>query len=72
MTVSELIDILKEVPPDHLVVLNQSIIDGVETYGPLKAVNQGTYCPDESWCGEFVAMKDTDTAPNAVALWPGD
>lgn len=72
MTAAELIDILKEVPPYHLVVLNQPIIEDVETYSPLKAVNQGTYCPNESWCGEFVVMKDTEAAPNAVALWPVD
>jgi hypothetical protein len=72
MTVRDLINRLREYPPDAIVVMS-SDAEG-NTFSPLDdEMAVGLYRPQTSWNGQFRATDDESTrddAVGAVALWP--
>lgn len=74
MTVAELIEYLKEMPADALVLLSS---DGEgNSYSPFSGDHsEGVYVADSTWSGDFYGEDDTNAprfpgAVKAVVLWP--
>lgn len=72
MTVTELIEALKTLPPNHKVILAK---DGEgNSYSPLAGHWEGQYIPTSTWAGEAVNAEDGAEfgyeADNAVILTP--
>jgi len=70
MKVSELIEKLKCLPPDHIVVMSK---DGEgNNFSPLSDYGLYQYTPDSTWSGEITQREDAeqDYQENAVVLWP--
>lgn len=64
MTVKQAIEILKTMPPDAKMVVN----DGYE-FSPLNRFTVGRYSPRCRWEGEFEEV-DVAADVNAVCVWP--
>ena len=70
MKVSELINLLKTLPQDHIVVMSS---DGEgNSFSPFADIGLGEYTPDSTWGGDFASDNNDDPnyKENAVALWP--
>lgn len=71
MTVKELIETLKELPADHIVVMSK---DGEgNNFSPCADYGLQMYIPDSTWSGEIRSEEDMDEGEykeNAVVLWP--
>jgi hypothetical protein len=69
MTKRELLEMLKDVPDDFIIVLSS---DGEgNSFSPLIDFSIGLYEPDTSYSGEFFMDDEKEGAEdNCVVLWP--
>ncbi len=74
MKVSELIEILKDLPQEHEVVMSK---DGEgNSFSPCANFGLQMYIPDSTWSGEILSEEDIEEGEtqeyieNAVVLWP--
>jgi len=51
MTVKELKGLLEQYSDDMIVIMSRDS-EG-NGYSPLSSIEDGAYCADETWCGEF-------------------
>jgi hypothetical protein len=84
MTVEELMELLKTIPPQTKIVMS-SDSEG-NTYSPLSSHGLGVYVPDSTWSGDFYSIELTaedncmdedgwtelkaDPANSALCFWP--